>query len=145
MAGESYGGRYLPIFASAVYDNNAALKKAGKEPINLQSVMIGNGMTDAFATAESYFPYQCTNHVDLNRTISSISSCVGMAESLPRCHKMARKSCIDSHDYTECAIAMSYCNEVLMGTFFNSGLNPYDVSKPCTMAELSDSLCYPET
>jgi len=53
MAGESYGvspktcglsnaqGRYLPIFASAVYDNNKALVAAGKEPINLQSVMIG--------------------------------------------------------------------------------------------------------
>jgi hypothetical protein len=34
-------GRYLPVFASAVYDNNAALIKAGKEPVNLQSVMIG--------------------------------------------------------------------------------------------------------
>lgn len=46
MAGESYGGRYLPVFASAIYDNNKALVAAKKEPINLQSVMIGNGMTD---------------------------------------------------------------------------------------------------
>lgn len=44
MSGESYGGRYLPVFASAVYDNNAALIAAGKEPINLQSVLIGNGI-----------------------------------------------------------------------------------------------------
>jgi cathepsin A (carboxypeptidase C) len=34
-------GRYIPVFASAIYDNNRALVKAGKEPINLQSVMIG--------------------------------------------------------------------------------------------------------
>jgi cathepsin A (carboxypeptidase C) len=46
MAGESYGGRYLPVFASAVVDGNKALKRMGKTPINLQSVMIGNGITD---------------------------------------------------------------------------------------------------
>lgn len=40
-------GRYLPVFASAVYDGNAKLLAKGKEPINLQSVMIGNGITDS--------------------------------------------------------------------------------------------------
>jgi cathepsin A (carboxypeptidase C) len=46
-------GRYLPVFASAVYDGNAALIKSGQAPINLQSVMIGNGITDfrAYFTA----------------------------------------------------------------------------------------------
>jgi carboxypeptidase C (cathepsin A) len=46
-------GRYLPVFASAVYDGNAALVKAGRKPINLQSVMIGNGITD---NCQSRFP-----------------------------------------------------------------------------------------
>ena len=63
MAGESYGvsanshlniyfisstwkGRYIPVYASAVYEQNNALKAAGMEPINLKSMMIGHGMTD---------------------------------------------------------------------------------------------------
>lgn len=60
MAGESYGvgshvhldtgtdviscnlqGRYLPLFASEIYDQNARLAEAGFVPVNLQSVMIG--------------------------------------------------------------------------------------------------------
>ena len=63
MTGESYGvsgvayidltwysfsshkGRYLPIFASEVYDQNTQLVKEGRTPINLKSVMIGNGGT----------------------------------------------------------------------------------------------------
>jgi cathepsin A (carboxypeptidase C) len=88
MAGESYGvcrpnrqlytladqqGRYLPVFASAVLDGNKAMKAASKEPINLKSVMIGNGVTDfcesptvtqleifadnTVTTTESYYPY----------------------------------------------------------------------------------------
>ena len=61
MAGESYGvripvslhvcsylesrlapqGRYIPAFATQVYDQNAALIAAGLTPINLTSIMLG--------------------------------------------------------------------------------------------------------
>ena len=34
-------GRYIPVFASEIYDQNAKLVEAGMTPINLQSVMIG--------------------------------------------------------------------------------------------------------
>ena len=46
MSGESYGGRYLPLFASAILDGNKALVKHGLEPVNLKGVLIGNGLTD---------------------------------------------------------------------------------------------------
>ena len=39
-------GRYLPVFASAVYDANAVAVAQGRKPINLASVLIGNGITD---------------------------------------------------------------------------------------------------
>jgi carboxypeptidase C (cathepsin A) len=59
MASESYGvrvvlfltritlmgklkGRYIPVFAAEIYDQNAMLTAAGITPINLQSIMIGN-------------------------------------------------------------------------------------------------------
>ena len=35
-------GRYIPLFASAVYDQNAWLSAKGLTPINLTSVMIGS-------------------------------------------------------------------------------------------------------
>ena len=62
LAGESYGvstrprnfcrssiknasaynqGRYIPVFASAIYDKNQQLAEAGVTPINLTSIMIG--------------------------------------------------------------------------------------------------------
>ena len=34
-------GRYIPLFASAVYDQNALLVEKGLTPINLTSVIIG--------------------------------------------------------------------------------------------------------
>lgn len=56
LAGESYGGRYLPVFASEiVYQNSLVKKKNGTAtPINLKSVMIGNGLTDVVRLFRSF-------------------------------------------------------------------------------------------
>lgn len=43
---ERIQGRYLPAFASYIYDQNQIAKTAGLATINLTSVLIGNGITD---------------------------------------------------------------------------------------------------
>jgi carboxypeptidase C (cathepsin A) len=60
MAGESYGGRYIPLFASAVHDLNPRLEQAGFALVNLTSVMIGNGITDFVTMATSFMDMTCT-------------------------------------------------------------------------------------
>ena len=70
----------------------------GKTPVNLQSVMIGNGITDFYSTTDSYFPFvlhasshsstvtddqqQCTLQRGLNSTVQDIGTCVEMAEAV---------------------------------------------------------------
>lgn len=34
-------GRYLPVYATAIYDQNAELEEEGITPVNLKSVLIG--------------------------------------------------------------------------------------------------------
>ena len=70
-------GRYIPLFASAVYDQNTALVENGLTPINLTSVIIGafseayavsfrlqllsgNGITDPFTMIDAYYYMTCT-------------------------------------------------------------------------------------
>jgi cathepsin A (carboxypeptidase C) len=113
-------GRYLPVFASAVYDGNAKLLAKGKTPINLQSVMIGNGITDNCESAGLQMVFlllirsgygrvvlslrwclcitvsradlqQCTIHGGLNQTVQSIGNCVGMAEAVSAYAKQFRQ------------------------------------------------------
>jgi hypothetical protein len=43
-------GRYIPLFASAVYDQNARLVEQGLTPINLKSAIIGSLAAAALAT-----------------------------------------------------------------------------------------------
>ncbi|KAF9036904.1 serine carboxypeptidase [Hymenopellis radicata] len=130
MAGESYGGRYLPVFASAVYDNNAILVEAGWTPINLTSVMIGNGITDSIGMLLSYYDMTCTSASV--PPVFDISTCVFMKTTLNRCEKWMKEACIDQFDSINCGAAYSFC------------LNPYDLSIECD-GPISETLCYPQT
>lgn len=42
------GGRYLPLFGSEIVYQNQLLARdnSTRKPINLESIMIGNGLTD---------------------------------------------------------------------------------------------------
>ena len=39
-------GRYLPVFASEIVDQNQRAEAEGRAKINLQSILIGDGVTD---------------------------------------------------------------------------------------------------
>ncbi|CAD6587184.1 MAG: hypothetical protein TREMPRED_004679 [Tremellales sp. Tagirdzhanova-0007] len=143
MTGESYGGRYLPVFASEVFDQNARLVKQGRTPINLKSVMIGNGGTSFFKIIESSYEFMCSKHIDLGRSVLDIKSCVIMAEALPRCNKMLQKNCLDSHDYTSCAIWMEHCVGIWSGTAAIAKVNWYNVNETCTDEEMKKWNCLP--
>ncbi|THU77428.1 alpha/beta-hydrolase [Dendrothele bispora CBS 962.96] len=139
MAGESYGGRYIPLFASAVYDQNTYLENIGMESINLKSIMIGNGMTDSFKMAISYYDMVCTSS---GTPILDISTCVRMRQAVPRCEAFLKQSCIDQFDMINCAAANHFCNSEIQVPFMTTGRNPYDYTKMCE-GDFMDTLCYP--
>ncbi|KAI0368897.1 serine carboxypeptidase [Pilatotrama ljubarskyi] len=138
MAGESYGGRYIPLFASTVYDQNARLVEAGMTPVNLSSVMIGNGCTDHLVMSLSYYDVRCGDYGF--PFITSIAECVQMKQILPRCAKRLQESCKDTSDYIDCSAAYNYCGDTF-GAFLER-INPYDARRPCTdKPDLGE--CYP--
>lgn len=141
MAGESYGGRYLPVFASEVYDQNARLVEAGITPINLTSIMMGDGLTDWYRMVPTYVDMLCTSASV--PPIMSIGSCVAMKETVPKCERWTKAACIDKFDALGCRAATDFCNNQLVAPFDATGLNPYDISKKCEGDP--EDLCYPVT
>lgn len=144
MSGESYGGRYLPLFASAILDGNKALIKHGLEPVNLKGVLIGNGLTDlceclspphgpltdlsADTMLPAYYTYQCANlpsRPGQEAPINSIENCVKMARTLPICEEMLERECLYRSDKDACFAAMGYCATVVSTPFFDMKLNPW--------------------
>ncbi|KIP06689.1 hypothetical protein PHLGIDRAFT_128117 [Phlebiopsis gigantea 11061_1 CR5-6] len=141
MSGESYGGRYIPVFASAIYDQNAKLAAAGLTPINLASAMIGNGCTDWKTMIPSYYNMQC--QPKSVAPVVDVGTCVLTKQALARCEKWLTEACYDTTDAINCQAASAFCASVVQSPFHS--YNPYDLTKPCTSEELSDSLCYPVT
>ncbi|KAI0056758.1 alpha/beta-hydrolase [Artomyces pyxidatus] len=141
MAGESYAGRYIPLFASAVYDQNAQLLARGLTPINLTSAMIGNGWTDINTMIPSYYDMTCTPASV--PPVLGISTCIRMKKALARCEKWVKAACIDQFDSMNCEAAMMFCQNELMVPYYATGLNRYDISRSCE--DGAEAFCYPVT
>ncbi|KAJ7288105.1 Alpha/Beta hydrolase protein [Mycena rebaudengoi] len=133
MAGESYGGRYIPLFAAAVYDQNPRLVEAGLPPINLTSIIIANGETDFF---RALVEMQCSPaSMPPTPPVQDI-------KYLPRCQKWMKASCQDQFDLINCKAAVAFCEEHIAGPYYSTGRNPYDVTKYCANGGIG--LCYEE-
>lgn len=121
-------------------DSNQRAIQAGLEPINLKSVLIGNGLTNFPVQMESYVEMQCTNAS--YPTVQSIAGCVRMKTVLPRCLKMLQAECVDRFDLTGCHIAEAFCQDELFRSYLDLGRNPYDIPKSCD-GSIEETLCYP--
>lgn len=130
ISGESYAGHYIPVFASEILSHK-------NRNINLQSILIGNGLTDGFTQYEYYRPMACGDGGW--PAVLSEQECAGMDNALPRCQSMIQ-SCYDSESVWSCVPASIYCNNALIGAYQRTGQNPYDVRVKCK----GSSLCYDE-
>lgn len=131
IAGESYGGHYLPVFASEILSHK-------NRNINLRSIMIGNGLTDGLTQYEYYRPMACGDGGW--PAVLSEGECQAMDNALPRCQSLIQR-CYDSDSVWSCVPSAIYCNNALLGPYQRTGQNVYDVRGPC---EDSSNLCYPQ-
>ena len=131
IAGESYAGHYIPVFASEIMSHK-------KTNINLKSVLIGNGLTDALNQYPEYRPMACGKGGW--PAVLDESSCESMDNALPRCLSLIQ-NCYDSESVWSCVPASIYCNNAMLAPYQRTGQNVYDVRGKC---EDSGNLCYKE-
>lgn len=134
IAGESYGGHYIPVFAEHINQMNKI--STLDEQIPLESVIIGNGIFSDLKQASSYYDIPCTNVTGIGPLLDE-SVCKKMAAAVPRCEYLL-KACHEFPDPLICQASSGYCSAELENPYFKSGLNYYDISKPC-----EGYLCYP--
>lgn len=131
IAGESYAGHYIPVFASEISSHK-------KTNINLKSVLIGNGLTDGLTQYQHYRPMACGDGGW--PAVLDKQSCEAMDNSLPRCLSLIQ-NCYDSESVWSCVPASIYCNNAMLAPYQRTGQNVYDVRGKC---KDSSNLCYPE-
>ncbi|KAL1634423.1 hypothetical protein SLS58_010711 [Diplodia intermedia] len=131
IAGESYAGHYIPVFASEILSHK-------KRNINLKTVLIGNGLTDGLTQYEYYKPMACGDGGW--PAVLGESECQAMENAYPRCANLI-ESCYNSESVWSCVPASIYCNNAMLGPYQRTGQNVYDVRGKC---EDSSNLCYSE-
>ncbi|GAB1320309.1 hypothetical protein MFIFM68171_10519 [Madurella fahalii] len=129
IAGESYAGHYIPVFASEILSHK-------NRNINLKSVLIGNGLTDGLTQYEYYRPMACGEGG--YPAVLGESECRSMDNALPRCQSLIR-NCYESGSVWSCVPASIYCNNAMIGPYQRTGQNVYDIRGKC---EDSSNLCY---
>jgi cathepsin A (carboxypeptidase C) len=129
IAGESYAGHYIPVFASEILSHK-------KRNINLKTVLIGNGLTDGLTQYAHYKPMACGDG-GWPRVLDD-GECQAMENALPRCQSLIQ-NCYDSESVWSCVPASIYCNNALLGPYQKTGYNVYDIRGKC---EDTSNLCY---
>lgn len=130
IAGESYGGHYIPTFAAEIVSHD-------DRSFNLTSVLIGNGLTDPLTQYPEYEPMACDEKKSGAPPSLEEEECENMLNTLPRCLSLI-ESCYDSGSIFSCIPATIYCNNGQIGPFQRTGKNVYDVRKDCDGSDL----CY---
>lgn len=137
VVGESYGGHYAPAIAHKIWTKNKSLGD-GMMNINLAGLAVGNGLTDPIEQYK-YYPEMAMHN---SHGIKVVSEQVynGMKDAVPRCVSLIEE-CNAGDSFINkfaCQTAFIVCNTAETTPYQMTGLNPYDIRKPCEKIPL----CY---
>ncbi|PWY99086.1 hypothetical protein BCV70DRAFT_123712 [Testicularia cyperi] len=150
-AGESYAGTYLPNIASTIHKKNKNLALAryaqpelAPKHINLETVMIGNGLTAPQYQFPSVPDYACGADNKYRLFDPDSSTCATLKQQAATCKSLI-DSCQKYNSRFTCTPAALYCWSRLYGPAQETGKNLYDVRKSCDRSPDKDGpLCYKE-
>lgn len=116
IAGESFGGRYAPVYASEIHRRNKALDREfelkGLVKINLESVILANGHTNPLIQFPSMVTYACEGPYAFYEDASG-PECEALRHKIPECEKLAN-SCYETGSRSICVEATTYCSMQFM-------------------------------
>jgi len=135
LTGESYAGRFIPVYAATIIDFNNLVDEESRIP--LASIMIGNAWSSPLDNEVSMYAVSC--HVyDSIPPIYNSTECAAMAEAADQCELMMQ-GCVAIPDELICTNAGAYCDKHLLGSMKGKNLTPYDRTLRCPEGE-----CYPD-
>ncbi|WFD33701.1 carboxypeptidase C [Malassezia cuniculi] len=141
VAAESYGGHYAPHIASEIHKHNKQADE-GHVHINLDSIMIGNGLTDPAVQFPSVAEYACSPENKYHLFEPESDTCHSLQSRARVCGTLIDQ-CARFDSRLFCVTAALYCWGSLYGPASEMDVNLYDLRLPCNRSESADgSLCY---
>ncbi|KAJ7039865.1 carboxypeptidase C [Mycena alexandri] len=145
VAGESFGGIYVPNVASVIWRENQALALSPNprsKKIELASVILANGITDPYIQIPSIVDYVCDGPYSIYDDPQG-PECTKLRSSVSTC-KLLIRICNLYTTELSCGHASRYCRSRLFEPTMKSDLNWYDLRKKCNAADRPEH-CYRRT
>ncbi|KAJ5719875.1 hypothetical protein N7493_006753 [Penicillium malachiteum] len=139
IAGESYGGSYVPALASRIQSRrSSALSKLAASTstydrlkINLKGVLIGNGLMNVVVQRRGLYNTGCV----CPEPLLSPEACATVMDGSTRC-ELLEAACQESNQMSSvCAVSNSFCSKNGFLQFNSSERDPYYFPRKCALAE----------
>jgi cathepsin A (carboxypeptidase C) len=140
VTGESYAGHYVPAITHRIWQG---IKNKDGFSINLKGLGIGNGLVDPQVQYKYYAPMA----YDGGKSEGGSLEKGAMGKTATDLMAAAAKACVaaitecNKNSTASCVSAFALCNYGEMVPYELTGLNPYDMRKPCDRAK-NGMLCY---
>lgn len=136
IAGESYGGRYVPIIGASILDYNRLVPKESRIPLN--SLIVVNGWTSPPYQAPAIYDVGCYDYKG-QPPYFSLEECELMARSLDQMNGLL-SACSSAGDSLMCTTAGKRFDELIMDPMQSKHQNMYDRRMSCP----EPGRCYPK-
>ncbi|KAH9442892.1 hypothetical protein Pst134EA_026684 [Puccinia striiformis f. sp. tritici] len=135
---ESYGGHYAPVLVDHILEMNSQLagsNQPGRVQIPINSLGIGNGLTNPLVQYLSYITYARSNPYNQSMVTKDTIDTANTDYNTPTtgCHDLI-KTCQSSLKASDCRQAQSFCNRKILSPLAGdrdvydvrqAGTNPY--------------------
>lgn len=150
VSGESYAGTYIPRIGAVIHEKNMQLAQRavagnGAVHVNLDSLLIGNGLTDPKAQFGSSPDFMCDKNINPYALFKNDSStCTSLRAKAKTCTSLI-DACYKYESRLTCLPAAIQCWSGVYGPAQDSGKNLYDLRRDCDRSPDADGpLCYRE-
>ena len=106
IAGESYGGHYVPALGAEIVKQNELYPSRPQVP--LKSVLIGNGFVSPMDTTFGYWETLCTTNPGVESPVFNETRCDIMADNMSRCIE-GQTVCYNHPDPAICNAVAEIC------------------------------------
>ncbi|KAL3667311.1 hypothetical protein V7S43_007540 [Phytophthora oleae] len=136
LAGEGYAAHYVPAAAHYIWSENLAVKKENATlRINLQGIIIGNGLVNPVVQMPHVLNMATKNSYNIN--LLKPTDVTTAKEAAPVCNQLMDVCQTNS---SACPGASRYCSSALLDVMDGSRRNKFDIRKECDSGD--PTRCY---
>lgn len=127
VAGESFGGAYVPSFVADIQKRLFSTRQPNQQALNVTGIILLNALVSNKYASSSHYELFC--RPDSSPLRFNETSCTAMAEAIPECERL-QDICEVTLDGNICLAAVVFCSDHVY-TFFNDEVeahrrSPYD-------------------